>query len=194
MASKKQPGEHRWLKRILIAVTAAVVTTLFTRRKVLAPSPSFDFHLPPVSDRSTASPAPEPGSPPTHHKEPALDPTSEGFDTSTHEGEEGAVDLTDVALDIDVELELQDEAAPDLTSEGFDTSEPAPAGALASGEGYIRLNNGEHSCPAEFPIKGNANSHIYHLPGQPSYDATIPEFCFSTEEIAQSMGFRPRKH
>lgn len=194
MASNKRIGEHKWLKRVLIAIAAAVVTTLFTRRKALAPSPTFDFQLPPAPEPVASSPTPEPPPASNSRRGLALDPTSEGFDTSTNEGEETAIDLTDVGLDIDVDLELEGEAAPDLTSEGLDTSETIPAAALASGEGYVRLADGERSCPAEYPIKGNANSHIYHLPGESSYEATIPEFCFSTTEIAQTMGFRPRKH
>jgi hypothetical protein len=183
----KKPGEHKWLKRVLIALATAVVATLFTRRKVLAPSPTFDFQLPPAPDQS-------PPNPPHKHHEPAVDLTSEGADITTHEGDNEAIDLSDVGMDIDVELELDDEMAPDLTSEGIDTSEPEPVSALSSGEGYLRLNDGETSCPAEFPIKGNQNSHIYHLPGESSYDRTIPEICFADEQTAQSMGYRPRKH
>jgi hypothetical protein len=187
MASKKRPGEHKWLKRVLIAAATAVIATLFTRRKVLAPSPTFDFQLPPAPQNST----PEPPAEPT---EPAVDLTSEGADIATQEGDGEAIDLSDVGLDIVDTLEIDDEIAPELTSEGLDTSEPEAAGALASGEGYVRLSKDEQTCPAEFPIKGNANSHIYHMPGESSYERTIPEICFADEEIAQSMGFRPRKH
>ncbi|MGH2548483.1 MAG: hypothetical protein ACRDHN_03790 [Thermomicrobiales bacterium] len=187
MVVKRKSGEHKWLKRILIAAATAVIATLFTRRKVLAPSPTFDFQLPPAPNAPTPNP-------PADRPEPAVDLTSEGLDITTQEGDGEAIDLSDAALGIDVELEIDDEIAPELTSEGIDTSEPETAGALASGEGFVRLDNGEQTCPAEFPIKGNASSHIYHLPGESSYEKTIPEFCFSTEEIAQSMGFRPRKH
>ncbi|CAN5710778.1 hypothetical protein BH09CHL1_BH09CHL1_30970 [soil metagenome] len=187
MASNKQPGEHKWLKRVLIAAATAIIATLFTRRKVLAPSPTFDFQLPPAPVRPTPHP-------PNDKHEPAVDLTSEGADITTHEGDGEAIDLSDVGMDIDVELEFDDDMAPDLTSEGIDTSEPETAGALSSGEGYIRLIKGEQVCPGEFPIKGNGNSHIYHMPGESSYDRTIPEICFADEAIAQSMGFRPRKH
>lgn len=195
MVSKKQRGEHKWLKRIAVAIVAAIVTTLFTRRKALAPSPAqFDFQLPPAPDRAASPQEPTPEPAPTEHIEPALDLTSEGSDTVTHEGEEGAVDLSDVGLDIDVDLELEGENAPDLTAEGLDTAEITPAAALASGEGYVRMNGDEHDCPEGFPIKGNAKSHIYHLPGESSYQATIPEICFASEEAAQAMDYRPRKH
>lgn len=187
MVSKKQPGEHIWLKRVLIALATALVATLFTRRKVLAPSPTFDFQLPPAPDQS-------PPNPPHEKHEPAVDLTSEGADITTHEGDGEAIDLSDVGMDIDVELELDEEMAPDLTSEGIDTSISETAAALSSGEGYFRLSDDEHGCPAEFPIKGNQDSHIYHMPGESSYERTIPEICFADEQTAQSMGYRPRKH
>lgn len=62
---------------------------------------------------------------------------------------------------------------------------PAPAGAVRG--------DGSRECPADFPIKGNANSHIYHRPTDASYESTIPEFCFATEADAKAAGFRPRK-
>lgn len=62
---------------------------------------------------------------------------------------------------------------------------PAPKGALRA-QGA--------SCPDDYPIKGNANSRIYHLPAESSYEQTIPEFCFATEADAKAAGFRARKH
>jgi len=38
-------------------------------------------------------------------------------------------------------------------------------------------------------IKGNADSGLYHLPGDPHYDATIAEAWFTTEAEAQAAGF-----
>jgi hypothetical protein len=45
-------------------------------------------------------------------------------------------------------------------------------------------------CPAGFPIKGNDNSGIYHVPGQQYYDVTNARHCFPTEEEAQKAGYR----
>lgn len=58
-----------------------------------------------------------------------------------------------------------------------------PSGAIAG--------DGTESCPADYPIKGNASSHIYHRPTDSSYTGTIPEYCFATEEDAAAAGFRP---
>jgi hypothetical protein len=60
--------------------------------------------------------------------------------------------------------------------------------------GGVIEGNGTHDCPDGYPIKGNASSRIYHLPGESSYDATVPEVCFATEEDAAAGGYRPRKH
>lgn len=46
------------------------------------------------------------------------------------------------------------------------------------------------TCPAWAPIKGNANSMIYHVPGGGSYDITNPEECFRTESDAVAAGYR----
>jgi hypothetical protein len=138
----------------------------------------------------------------------APDATSEGYDVSDGAEHAGRIpvdheDPTSVGLDIDVDLEDDEASAPDPTSEGFDTGSgpggdspiggAASAGALTSGEGYVRLSGDERECPEDYPIKGNATSRIYHQPGESSYDATIPEMCFATAEVAESMGFRPRK-
>lgn len=74
----------------------------------------------------------------------------------------------------------------------FEVSESEAAGEAASDDGWIDAGDA-HVCPPGFPIKGNASSLIYHLPGQSSYEATIPEICFSSEEAAALLGYRPRK-
>lgn len=64
----------------------------------------------------------------------------------------------------------------------LDNEVEAPLGAIAG--------DGTPHCPPNFPIKGNAQSHIYHEPGQVSYPPTVPEFCFASAEAAEAAGFR----
>jgi hypothetical protein len=64
----------------------------------------------------------------------------------------------------------------------LDSEIVVPLGAVA-GDGTV-------ICPPEFPIKGNAQSRIYHAPGQVSYPPTIAEFCFASAEAAEAAGFR----
>jgi hypothetical protein len=75
---------------------------------------------------------------------------------------------------------------PAASREPFDT-------AVLAESGQWIPTDGAHECPAEFPIKGNSNSHIYHLPGGASYNATIPNICFASEEAAEAAGFRATK-
>jgi hypothetical protein len=49
------------------------------------------------------------------------------------------------------------------------------------------------NCPSWAPIKGNANSMIYHMPGGRWYAKTKPEQCFSTQAAAQAAGYRAAK-
>jgi hypothetical protein len=51
----------------------------------------------------------------------------------------------------------------------------------------------EWNCPSWAPIKGNASSMIYHLPGQAFYTRTKPEDCFRTESAARDAGYRKSK-
>ncbi|MDW3217496.1 MAG: hypothetical protein R8F63_02680 [Acidimicrobiales bacterium] len=48
-------------------------------------------------------------------------------------------------------------------------------------------------CPATHPIKGNAQSGIFHVPGGMSYERTVPERCYASEADAEADGFRKAK-
>ena len=52
------------------------------------------------------------------------------------------------------------------------------------------VGKGAQECPDGYPVKGNASSLIYHLPGGGSYERTIPEFCFASERDAEAAGYR----
>ena len=49
--------------------------------------------------------------------------------------------------------------------------------------------DGTTDCPPGYPVKGNADSGLYHEPTSPSYGQTIPEFCFSSASAAEAAGF-----
>lgn len=49
------------------------------------------------------------------------------------------------------------------------------------------------ACPVSHPIKGNADSGIFHVPGGMSYDRTVPERCYATAADAEADGFRQAK-
>ncbi|MBW3632173.1 MAG: hypothetical protein KY456_04005 [Chloroflexi bacterium] len=64
----------------------------------------------------------------------------------------------------------------------LDDEREVPLGAIAG--------DGTAICPPGFPVKGNAQSRIYHEPGQVSYSPTVAEFCFASAEAAEAAGFR----
>ena len=49
------------------------------------------------------------------------------------------------------------------------------------------------TCPDNFPIKGNADSYIYHTYDSPHYQMVNPEVCFTNEERAKYYGYRKFK-
>ncbi len=67
----------------------------------------------------------------------------------------------------------------------------AAATVVGSGTGGSVRGDETGSCPADFPIKGNSSSKVYHVPGIPSHQGTKAEWCFATEEQAQAAGYRP---
>ena len=49
------------------------------------------------------------------------------------------------------------------------------------------------ACPSGYPVKGNANSRIYHVPGGRFYDRTLPERCYASAADAEADGYRAAK-
>ncbi len=69
------------------------------------------------------------------------------------------------------------------------TRSSAPTAAV-NYPGRFTPPKGATSCPSWAPIKGNADSGIYHMPGGRYYNATKPEDCFRTEADAVRAGYR----
>jgi len=62
----------------------------------------------------------------------------------------------------------------------IDTDEPAP--------GWVEPVDG--ACPLSHPVKANANSGIYHMPGSQFYERTKPERCYVDAAAAEADGYR----
>jgi len=79
--------------------------------------------------------------------------------------------------------------------------EDAPAAAVAAepvveavvaapfGEGSHAPLADVNEAPEGFPIKGNADSKLYHVPGSAFFDRTVAEVWFATAEAAEAAGF-----
>ncbi|MDN5931280.1 MAG: 50S ribosomal protein L4, partial [Pseudonocardia sp.] len=48
----------------------------------------------------------------------------------------------------------------------------------------------DDSEPEGFPVKGNADSMLYHVPGSSFYARTVAEVWFATAEAAEEAGFQ----
>jgi hypothetical protein len=140
-------------------------------------------------------------------RDDGTDPSLQG---TTDDDGEGLQSFASTA-DMDVLADMQNTAATSSeTSEAEDDGsvDESPvaeqsgvsAAGVAGGSnsrgsdmpGAIR-GDGANTCPVDFPIKGNANSKIYHTPGRASYENTVPEWCFATEEDAVNAGYRAPK-
>lgn len=129
--------------------------------------------------------------------EPAIDAESSVIDTEATVVDDAVGDETinpeDAAL-IEETMSLASEAARQAGTpepRGDDTAaaqttDPEP------GTGYAGAVAGDGSvdAPDDYPIKGNADSMIYHIPESGSYANTIAEWHFATEEDAVNAGFR----
>ncbi|GED99479.1 50S ribosomal protein L17, sunset domain variant [Gordonia crocea] len=81
------------------------------------------------------------------------------------------------------EATAADEAKAD---EAADTT-PAAAADLPAGA-HAPLEDG--SQPEGFPIKGNAESKLYHRPGSRFFDSTVAEIWFATDADAEAAGYQ----
>ena len=79
----------------------------------------------------------------------------------------------------------------------------APVGALVTDEATVEVLEPANAapwvpavdgaCPASHPIKANANSRIYHVPGGRSYARTQAERCYAEAADAEADGYRAAK-
>ena len=58
------------------------------------------------------------------------------------------------------------------------------------GKGSHAALSDRSEIPAGFPIKGNAGSKLYHVPGSPFYKRTVAEVWFANPQVAEAAGFR----
>jgi large subunit ribosomal protein L17 len=78
------------------------------------------------------------------------------------------------------------EQAADAAVEESSSTSDAPYG-----EGSHAPLDDPNEAPEGFPIKGNEDSKIYHVPESPHYGRTIAEVWFATPQAAEAAGFEP---
>jgi large subunit ribosomal protein L17 len=75
------------------------------------------------------------------------------------------------------------ETAADVVVEESESDDEHPYGAGS----HAAPEDGSE--PAGYPVKGNADSMLYHTPDSEYYDRTVAEVWFKTEEDAEKAGF-----
>ncbi|GAB3446642.1 50S ribosomal protein L17, sunset domain variant [Actinophytocola sediminis] len=93
---------------------------------------------------------------------------------------------TDTADEAATEAPAEDTAAAtaaDVVVEESESDDEHPYGAGS----HVALEDGSE--PEGFPIKGNADSMLFHAPGTSHYDRTVAEVWFRTEQDAEEAGF-----
>jgi large subunit ribosomal protein L4 len=78
----------------------------------------------------------------------------------------------------------ESEVKPSLVKGAAAEADEAPYGP----ESHAPLADG--SQPEGFPVKGNADSMLYHEPGSSFYARTVAEVWFTTAEAAEAAGFQ----
>ena len=122
-------------------------------------------------------------------------PTFEGSVKPAVEAEAGAVDANEQAED----------TSPGTTDEATEPAAFADLGTVESGtveSGTVEAGDPVHpygarshvalrddAQPEGFPVKGNASSMLYHLPGTAFYGRTNAEVWFATADDAEAAGF-----
>jgi large subunit ribosomal protein L4 len=87
------------------------------------------------------------------------------------------------APEAETEVAADTETAADTDADAEVAETEAPYGA----DSHAALDDGEQ--PDGFPIKGNASSKLYHVPGSAFYDRTVAEVWFRDAEAAEAAGF-----
>jgi hypothetical protein len=186
---------------IIVGATIAFLCWKWWRSLVDQPvmEPVGSGPRPDAADRTAAPPpipvSPAPPAPPPMPFGTVFDPLAAVEDTPALYREAERIEEDEVASTLS-EIGGSPEAATELAE-----TLVSPPVADSIGRPTLQERFGpdavapvEHGvCPEDHPVKGNANSMIYHLPGQSSYAATNPEVCFTDAAAAESAGFRPRK-
>ena len=89
-----------------------------------------------------------------------------------------------------VEADAPETDAPETEAPAAEVTETAVATEAPYGDGSHGLIDGDASImPDGFPVKGNADSMLYHNADSPHYARTSAEVWFASDEAAEAAGF-----
>jgi trigger factor len=120
-----------------------------------------------------------------------VDETIEAVDAEGDTLVEEIVDTVDVDGNEAI-LTVVDETDADGDEVTAATLDVETEPSTSDGGGYANAvaGDGTANVPDGYPIKGNAESMLYHVPGGNSYEQTVAEWHFESEEAAEAAGFR----
>jgi len=99
-------------------------------------------------------------------------------------GDGATLTLTKVTIDKPAVAAVEKKPAASAAAAAVEDEDDAPDYGPDS-----HLATADGSQPAGHPIKGNADSGLYHVPDSPFYDRTVAEVWFKTPEAAEAAGF-----
>jgi large subunit ribosomal protein L17 len=114
---------------------------------------------------------------------PVADETAAVVDETAPVADETAAVVDETAPVGDETAAVVDETA--AAGDGSTSTDEAPYG-----EGSHAPLDDASQAPEGFPVKGNADSMLYHVPGSSHYDRTVAEVWFATPEAAEAAGFQ----
>jgi large subunit ribosomal protein L17 len=93
---------------------------------------------------------------------------------------------------VPVAEETTADTAEDTTADttATEVEEPAATDEAPYGAGSHAPLDDPDEAPEGFPIKGNADSMLYHVPGSSHYGRTVAEVWFADEAAAEAAGFQ----
>jgi large subunit ribosomal protein L17 len=97
--------------------------------------------------------------------------------------EKAKTEAAESETDVEETPAAEDAVAEDVEVEESGSDDDHPYGAGS----HVALEDG--SQPEGFPIKGNADSNLFHEPDTQYYDRTVAEVWFATAEDAEAAGF-----
>jgi large subunit ribosomal protein L17 len=104
------------------------------------------------------------------------------------DSDKGTDQATAAAASTEDAVEAAEQVADNPDQEVVEVEESASTDEAPYGAGsHAPLE--DDAQPEGYPIKGNADSMLYHVPGSSHYDRTVAEVWFDTVESAEAAGF-----
>ena len=125
--------------------------------------------------------------------EPVIEAQAEVVESGAEIVSDDVLDAVADASIIDVEGTTLSSSSDQADIDAPEVDEVAVADSAAGSFANAVEGDGENTVPDGYPIKGNAGSKLYHVPGGGSYENTVAEWYFATEEDAENAGFRAAK-